>query len=484
MVLFRLVIVLIFFSFSFNRCIALDASIDVYRFRSNATPYIDVYLRLLSNSIAYHENKNGKYSAAVDVLMLIKRGNDIVTAEKFRLNAENLVERKDLLDRKRFALNPDLYSVEVKMTDLNDTLNKFHASKLFKIEQPTSHTNFSDIQLLTDVKQSQEDVFGKNGLYLEPMPYGLLTESRPVLSFYTELYLNHADSSKYCIVGYTIFPFGDSLSQSNSIVTKYKKVKEQSTIPLVFTNDLNKLVSGDYILKVMLVDQHKKEIISQTQAFVCDNIPADLAHERNYNKMVNNSFVANLDSARLQYIMYAMVPIISTQLQNTHEQILKGNNIEAKKYFILKYWTNKYPLVPEQSFNQYMKIAELIDREFNSNFGKGFQTDRGYVFLKYGKPNKVIDVDDEPNTPPYEIWYYDFMAATGQNDVRFLFFNPSLAPNDFQLLHSNCYGSRNNPNWEFTLYKNSRQDIQGNGIDASKIQDNWQRRAKKLFDEI
>ena len=129
-----------------------------------------------------------------------------------------------------------------------------------------------------------------------------------------------------------------------------------------------------------------------------------------------------------------------------------------------------------------MKVVKAVDNQFYSAFGKGHQTDRGYVFLKYGKPNKVVSIDDEANTPPYEIWYYDFMQKTGQPNVRFIFYSPMLA-NEYELLHSTCRGERSNKQWEIQLYKNSKNEAVNPGIDATTMNSNWNRKARKLFEE-
>ena len=73
-----------------------------------------------------------------------------------------------------------------------------------------------------------------------------------------------------------------------------------------------------------------------------------------------------------------------------------------------------------------MKVAEKVDLYFKSGFGYGFETDRGYTYLKYGPPADIVTVEDEPSAPPYEIWvYYDF-PMTSQSNVKFLFYNPII----------------------------------------------------------
>jgi len=99
------------------------------------------------------------------------------------------------------------------------------------------------------------------------------------------------------------------------------------------------------------------------------------------------------------------------------------------------------------------------------------------------KPTNVVSIDTEPDAVPYEIWYYNNMPQTQQTNVRFLFYNPSLSHNDFKLLHSTCIGERVNSAWETVLYKSVPLERLGNSTDATQVKDNWNRNARRYFNE-
>ena len=131
------------------------------------------------------------------------------------------------------------------------------------------------------------------------------------------------------------------------------------------------------------------------------------------------------------------------------------------------------------AFESYMRIAKVVDYTYQSGFGFGFETDRGWVFLKYGKPNDVIEVEDEPSAPPYEIWFYNTFPATHQTNVRFLFYNPSLTRNGHELLHSTARGEVNNARWEVELYKDAT--LETPGVNETEMGDNVHRNARTYF---
>ena len=129
-----------------------------------------------------------------------------------------------------------------------------------------------------------------------------------------------------------------------------------------------------------------------------------------------------------------------------------------------------------------MQLAAAVDKEYHSAFGYGFETDRGHILLKYGFPDDKIAVKDEPSAPPYEIWFYHDFPATNQSDVRFLFYNPSLAGGDYTLLHSTATGEVHNARWQMILYSDAITEPEaGDFINARDVRDNINRRAVEYF---
>ena len=61
-----------------------------------------------------------------------------------------------------------------------------------------------------------------------------------------------------------------------------------------------------------------------------------------------------------------------------------------------------------------MEVAKAVDRLYKSGFGYGFETDRGNIFMKYGKPNDIVTVENDPSAPPYEMWVYNDFPKTKQ----------------------------------------------------------------------
>jgi GWxTD domain-containing protein len=191
-------------------------------------------------------------------------------------------------------------------------------------------------------------------------------------------------------------------------------------------------------------------------------------------------FVNDIPEDSLDYSMRAMAPVVSSVDTDIMNALLKKGSAKAKRYFIHRYWTNEAGKHAGPAFYSYMKVARAIDGTYRSGFGYGFETDRGHVFLKYGKPDDVITVEDEPSAPPYEIWFYNTFPATRQNNVRFLFYNPSLIKNGHKLLHSTAFNEVRNERWEVELYRDAT--LETPGVNERVMGDNVHRNARKYFE--
>ena len=101
--------------------------------------------------------------------------------------------------------------------------------------------------------------------------------------------------------------------------------------------------------------------------------------------------------------------------------------------------------------------------------------------MKYGRPDDIVTEENELNAPPYEIWIYYELARTRERNVKFLFYNPTLATGGYQLLHSTSRYELQNANWEQELYRDAVQPI-SSGVDANSM--SFTKRAREYFSDF
>jgi GWxTD domain-containing protein len=141
--------------------------------------------------------------------------------------------------------------------------------------------------------------------------------------------------------------------------------------------------------------------------------------------------------------------------------------------FFYSFWANRGP-DPEQAWLAYEEQVIKVNRLFSCRSRKGYETDRGYVYLKYGAPNTMMDKFNEMGTVPYSIWHY--YRAGKYTNRRFVFYQPDLVTNCFELLHSEVPGEVQNPQWNQLLHQRTTpvvgvQNVQPGTTESDRVKE-------------
>ena len=131
---------------------------------------------------------------------------------------------------------------------------------------------------------------------------------------------------------------------------------------------------------------------------------------------------------------------------------------------------------PAKAWAKYFIEVQKVNHAYRTMIRKGYETDRGRVYLQYGPPNNIAAVNSDPNSYPYEIWHY--YTLSNQRNKKFVFYEPDLVTNDYELIHSDAIGEVNNPAWQLVLNKRSDST---NDPDATKGQDYFGGKANDYF---
>lgn len=478
---------LIFFiSYSLN---ALDVSVTHATFNNNKETYVEYYFHYVGKTLNFLpvNEKITNVQAAVEVLILIKKQGAIIDYDKYKLSSPVFTTPSDFQDIKRFVLPKGDYVIEIEIVDLNNLESTFKWNGKKNISGFQNQiVDVSDVQLLASVVQSDETAptaFSKSGFTFEILPYDFLHEKYKQINFYSEFYnLDKNEDQLYVSYGVRKDFVG---KKGDEVYIRSKKIKNsEQIVPYLSALDIKELKSGNYHVFVEIKNRNKEILAAAYRDFQRSNPGYDFEISLNSNGDFEDSFVKKLDQSKLDYYVRAHMPIARADMISVMNSVLKDGSAASKKYFLYKHWTDVNEAHAGTLFDKYMEVADALDKMYNSGFGYGFETDRGYIYLRYGRPSQQIEVTDEPSAPPYEIWAYDVIPDTGETNVKFVFYNPTLQHNAFDLLHSTCRGERFNPAWETELYKNATTEDTRRSIDATTVQDNMGRNARRLFDEL
>lgn len=451
-----------------------DVSFDLSRFRLGESAFVEASLYIVGSSLLCREDQD--YGIEYSVLIRDKE-NQIISGNRYRLTSSGC-PAKDLIDIKRFTLKPGTYTMEIEVIDIVDTLSNVTIQHELTMDAFDA-MHLSDPQLLSTARSDPEGntVFHKSGVYLEPLPFSLYYPALRQILVYTETYdTDKLEGQPY--LQYTISPVDGQIPPP---VVSYKKVQKAPVNANVFQLDISHLISGHYDFEVSLYNGNKELIQQHRQGFTRYNPVGDSIFIETGSLNLESSFIMKFPEDSLDYVLRAMAPVVNSVDVDIMNSLLKKGSARAKQFFIHRYFTREAGKYAQVAFESYMKVAHFTDNVFRSGFGYGFETDRGHIFLKYGKPNEIIEVEDEPSAPPYEIWIYNTFPATHQNNVRFLFYNPSLTKNGHKLLHSTAIGEVRNERWEVELYKDAT--LETPGVNEKVMGDNVQRNARMYFEQ-
>jgi len=424
---------------------------------------------------------------AVEVTMIFKEGDTIRYVDKYNLLSPEADSKDSIktnfIDQQRISLPNGVYDFEIRIADANltpdpspkgegranaqkTTLNtndekinrnktdkKFIHREIIIMDFSDHLISISDIELIESYeKTTEQNTFTKSGYNFIPYISNFYPQTIDKLTFYTEIYNSNkvlGNEEKY-LVNYFI-----ESSETDVPLNKYKRFVRQTAknVNVIFSEfAIEYLPSGNYNL-VIEVRNRENELLTYKKVFFQRSNPGrQLSIEDFLSLNVTNSFAGKITGKdTLAEYIRSLAPISSRTEKIFADNQLQTSDLEQMQKFFLYFWNKRNNLSPETAWLAYLKEVNRVDRDYGTRIYKGYETDRGRVYLQYGLPNSITKVDHEPNSYPYEIWHY--YKTNKRSNVKFVFIDTDLAINDYTLIHSNAIGEIYDPSWHYQTQK-------------------------------
>ncbi|MFZ4522821.1 MAG: GWxTD domain-containing protein [Bacteroidales bacterium] len=434
----------------------LSAFLSYSSFNSPDGPYIETYLTISANSVKFVKTENGKFHATVNILMTFKQGNDIKAFKKYELNSSEIDDTLNtnfqFVDQQRFAIPNGTYDFEIQLADHNKTTAAMPYNQSIVIDFPADKPSFSDIEFVKSyTKAVVPGQLTKSGYDLVPYTFNFFPESESRLVFYSELYGmgKLIGQDQKFLISYYIESFENNLK-----LNSYYKVKKESPkdVNVMLTEiSIGNMPSGNYNLVLEARDQQNELVTSKKIFFQRMNPKALIALSDLGSTEIGNTFAEKISAAdSLKEFINSCYPV-GTGLEKAFiRDALKSADIKTMQQFFYSFWLNRDQKNPELAWNAYKQQVYKVQVNFGTPVKKGYQTDRGRVYLQYGPPNTRSTQYSEPSNYPYEIWQY-YTLNNNQRNRKFVFYSQDMVTSDFQLLHSDATGEIINPRWKIDL---------------------------------
>jgi GWxTD domain-containing protein len=421
----------------------------------DSTSIVEFYFAFNQKNLKYIKTSDGFDAMAnIEVNIFEKDKEKIIFSDLYGLQSKVTDTAKSklvnkLIGQQNFKLNPGKYLFTLVGLDYNDKL-KCDTVK-FDINIPfydSNKTYISDIQLGTSIDKSSESksLFYKNGLEITPNPNILFGMNLNTLWYYFEIYSLNKD-----FLSDSVFFIATITDLSNNVIMQKTK-REKSNSPAfaeIGNFKIDSLDKGSYFVKFEIVDrQYQVNIQKEKKFFVYNVSKSNITDQKDGQDYLRSEYVTMKEDKIDDEFDKAIY--IRTQTETDDYKKLK--TVEEKRLFIYNFWKKRdeNPFTPINEFKvKYFNSITEANRIFKQGFTEGWKTDRGRIYLIYGKPSDVESFPNESDTKGYEIWHYDML----QGGTICVFLESQPGSGYYLLSHSTIRGEFRNDNWRDKLRK-------------------------------
>lgn len=423
---------------------AQDLNVEILTFRTiEGNSYADVVIEI-PGTICDFTNVDSTYSCETTITVIAESNGNIESFKKTSLLSPEFTDSLEAVNStqthlERIPLNEGIYQFTTKV---QAKLEHSHTSNV-EITMGGA-PEISDVAIIEAYAQSTEETkFTRSGIDMVPLAGQDISENATQLRFYSELYnINEVVGTD------SLFLLVFGLTDSNGILspnhTRYKRLKAAKVTPvfevLPVSPTIPSPVNGALKLEVRTKDGNliaEKIIqIERTEFEELDASYQDLSFAEYWT-----------DSAKLYRHLEDHLPLASPAQQHTIMGVLKQTqDLDQMKSFLEEFWIRLYPKNPRAAWENYTSEVIVVDSVFGGcRSGHGADTDMGYVYLKYGRPNTIVQRHHNTNYYPYEIWHYH--NTRGMSNKRFLFYAPHVVGECMEILQSDIPGEIQNEDW-------------------------------------
>ena len=429
----------------------LEALFDIKKFRQGEQHLVETYLYIFGPSLIQDKDTNVKNKKVEILLFIENEQKEIVDYKKHIIEGEiDHVNKNGILDLQRFSLIDGDYNLGLKLVDQTDTNNIEEHQQTFTLSKLNT-SEFSDIELLDKYwKSDSVSKLNKSGFEMIPLVTTYFGPEFNRLSYYTEIYFDEEIIKENPSV---ILTQSILVKENNKIAGQYNKlnkISSSSVVPVLNSFDLSNLPTGNYVLKLSVMDKNQQILSTKELAFQRTNLNNSMKLNRLNSVSIANTFASDIHQDSLNEFMKCLAPLASNLEKNIIDNKLDDIDDTLKRQFIYSFWYNRFPNNPAYNWSKYKQEVKKTNQLFGTKVRKGYETDRGRIYLKYGPPNTITDRPNEPSAYPYQIWHYYKIGRF--NNKRFIFYLPDLVSNDYVILHSTLQGEYFNNNWKTDLH--------------------------------
>lgn len=412
------------------------------------TSYLELQYLILGNGLMYTAQEDGGFQGRVQVDVSLQSKTDNSRIDRcFHLLTATYPDasqegKENNFNLSRIPAPADMYTLYVCMRDENDTNSQpFCFSSDVDLRFDRQKVSMSSIQCIEAYDQAQkESIFNKNGLTIVPYFSDYYPSEVNKLNFMQEIYNTDKVTRKQEKCKLTAYI---SHSGENIHILQMKKTRMfegcQKYVYLC-SFPIDSLPSGNYYLHTRVVDPDGNELACDSIFFQRSNPGVGVYSTNPLKDSIS------IDTLRL-YVDY-LTPIAKKN-EIDFIRSAKKQDYQSLANFFYDFWNRRNADDPWDEWFRYYGNVKRVNHNYSTLRFKGYRTDRGFYYLKYGAPSDIEYYPLEDGLNPYEIWRY--YQLEDQTDVYFIFGDLDLTTKDYTMICSNKKDEIYDPRWKFRL---------------------------------
>ncbi len=388
----------------------------------------------------------------IDIDLINKTTNDVIIQKRFKVpvtvnDTAGYDKSKNLMGQVNFLLDSGRYVFKIKGSDFNKPQDSSVYNDNLELKRfEESSIVISSIQVASGIQKSTDknSVFYKNTLEITPNPNRLFGNNLANLYYYFEVYNLKKEylSEDYFIVS-------EVTDLNNNVLKSQEKkfqLKGESKVEYGYF-DVSNLATNPYNLVIRVVNDKNKPVALNSRRFVIFNSDSSNVNYEKYKDDYMLSEYVNYSDDQLDE-EFACTVYTATETENDRYDNIK--NLDGKRKFLYEFWKKRdpNPLTLQNEFKiDYFARIKYANTNYKYDFTEGWKTDRGRVYILYGKPDEIDRYPFEADKRAHEIWNYNSL----QGGVIFVFVDMSNSGGNYGLVHSTARNELRDDNWEGRL---------------------------------
>lgn len=423
------------------------------------------------SSLVWKKNAAGKFAGRSSFAVSINDSLRNYFAERLDFNTPEVSDsaffRQSFTAWKSIDLPAGKFRVEMLVFDpFSDDTSRGRLN--FSVE--LSDTRMKPV--LSDLLFIEPSGFQKDKPVFEQSPSGIrnsdfFSRNDSLIRFYGEAHGFLAGYPEKSLLVNRIRILKQESRESLDEFGKISRIKSSASMAWITDLDIRLLPSGNYVLAWDLIDSTGKILARSNRNFqrsnpgLGDGPGAQLTNGLPFDLMTE---LRNIPAEECRHLVASLFPLAKSSDQPGIEYLRKNGKEQEQRNFLASFWDKKSGSSALSEFRKFRKTVAEADRKFSTQTMKGYQTERGRVYIQYGKPDMVENEQSDRfrkamtnlNTIPYEIWYYYSMEEpVKQTDVIFVFVQQNRGNFNYRLLHSSGIGEVRNTEWRKAVENNA-----------------------------